>query len=184
MSQQTTPKASSWIRSLTYETGSAPVVNGFVFSTAVDTTPGLQLVTPFGTCDAGSPSISGPGSQSAIYISYGGGAFIIASLGFGSYSVNKSSGTGHTLNNTNVNNAQYNGAAFPIGATQGFTGSGSWTLDSTVGGGGSSWVVMKTRHGKNRNEYRYQLGSAEDVQAWVNAGDAGRHYWKHIRRKR
>src|SRR6185369_241496 len=128
MAQQTKIKPSRWIRSLTYETGSAPVVNGFLFNTAVDAAPGLALVTPFGTCTAGTPGITGPGGQNATYIPVSGGAFITGNLGFGLYSVTKSAGVGHTLTNTNVTNALYNGAAFPIGNTQGFLGSGSWLL--------------------------------------------------------
>ena len=174
-------KNSRWIRSLTYESSSPTPVNGFLFYTAVDAAPGLELITPFGTCNAGSPSITGPGSQAVNYYTVPGGAYISGYLGYGIFTITKSAGIAHALTNTNVNNALYNGSAFGIGATQGFTGSGSWATDTTTGGGTSNWVIMKTKTRGRRAQYRYVLGSSQAVLNWVNAHDAGRHYWRYVR---
>ncbi len=174
-------KNSRWIRSLTYENSSPPPVNGFQLNTGVDPAPGLALTTPFGTCNAGSPAITGPGGQSANYYPVMGGAFISGNLGYGAFTITKSAGINHTLTNTSVSNALYNGSAFGIGATQSFTGSGSWTTDSTTGGGASPWVIMKTKTRGRRAQYRYVLGSSQAVLNWVNAHDAGRHYWRYVR---
>ena len=184
MSQHVQPKVSSWIRSLTYESTSPAPVNGFLLNTAVDPVSGLQLVTPFGTCNAATPSITGPGSQSANYFTVPSGAFISGNLGYGTFTISKSPGTGHTLTNNSVNNATYNGSAYPLGNTQGFLGSGSWITDSTSGGGTSNWIEMQTRRRGRRASYRYVLASPQEVLNWVNSSDAGRHYWRHIRRRR